>query len=62
MLALPRMSAARRRSAAGTPVATGCLTAGERQLIATILSPTTDAAGRVRYPAQPVGGENLPGG
>ncbi|GJG85434.1 feruloyl esterase [Gemmatimonadetes bacterium T265] len=40
----------------------GCLTRAERALAATIYAPTTDAAGRVVYPGQPVGGENLPGG
>ena len=50
------------RACPGDRPGDGCLTHAERALVATIESPTTDAAGRVVYPGQPVGGENLPGG
>ena len=37
-----------------------CLTSAQSAAIARIYAPTTDARGRVIYPAQPFGGENLP--
>jgi hypothetical protein len=42
--------------------AASCLTKAQRQAIATIYSPLTDAQGREIYPGQPLGGENLEGG
>jgi tannase/feruloyl esterase len=39
-----------------------CLTTAQRSAIARIYAPTTDAKGRITYPGQPVGGENLAGG
>jgi feruloyl esterase len=42
--------------------AASCLTAPQRHAIQTIYSPTTDEQGKVIYPGQPLGGENLPGG
>ncbi len=42
--------------------APGCLTRAERAVAAAVYAPTRDAAGRVLYPGQPVGGENEPGG
>ncbi|MEP6550595.1 MAG: tannase/feruloyl esterase family alpha/beta hydrolase [Gemmatimonadales bacterium] len=46
----------------GDRAAADCLTGAERAVIARIYSPATDDSGRVIYPGQPVGGENLRGG
>jgi tannase/feruloyl esterase len=46
---------------AGRP-GSDCLTAAQRSAIARIYAPATDDKGRVVYPGQPFGGENLPGG
>jgi feruloyl esterase len=42
--------------------ATDCLTRAQRAAIARIYAPTIDDRGRVIYPGQTFGGENLPGG
>ena len=39
-----------------------CLTDAQRNVIARIYAPTTDDRGKVIYPGQPFGGENLDGG
>jgi Tannase and feruloyl esterase len=39
-----------------------CLTKAQRKAIAAIYGPTTDRAGKVIYPGQPLGGENLENG
>ena len=39
-----------------------CLTAAQRAAIARVYAPLTDKAGKVLYPGQPFGGENLAGG
>lgn len=39
-----------------------CLTAAQRAVIARVYAPLTDKRGRVVYPGQPFGGENLAGG
>ena len=46
----------------GERAAADCLTAAQLSAIARIYAPATDERGRVLYPGQPVGGENLPGG
>ena len=42
--------------------ANDCLTSAQRAAIAAVYAPTTDDKGRVIYPGQPFGGENLGGG
>jgi hypothetical protein len=47
---------------AGDSAASDCLTSAQSAAIARIYAPVTDARGRIIYPAQPFGGENLPAG
>ena len=42
--------------------AASCVTRAQRQVIETIYSPLMDTQGKVIYPGQPLGGENLEGG
>jgi feruloyl esterase len=42
--------------------AENCVTTAQRHVIETIYSPVRDARGKVIYPGQPLGGENLAGG
>ena len=42
--------------------AASCVTGAQRHAIEVIYSPLTDAQGKVIYPGQPLGGENLDGG
>ncbi len=46
----------------GDSAASDCLTSAQSAAISRIYAPVTDVRGRVIYPAQPFGGENLPGG
>ena len=50
------------RSCPNDKPAASCVTTAQRQVIETIYSPVTDAQGKVIYPGQPLGGENLAGG
>ena len=50
------------RACAGGGPAPDCLTSAQRAAIARIYAPAMDDRGRVAYPGQPFGGENLPFG
>ncbi|HEV7595803.1 MAG TPA: tannase/feruloyl esterase family alpha/beta hydrolase [Gemmatimonadaceae bacterium] len=50
------------RKCPGDKAAADCLTVAQRAAIARIYAPTKDDRGKVVYPGQPFGGENLPGG
>ena len=50
------------RACPGNRASANCLTAAQRNAIAAIYAPVRDASGKVIYPGQPVGGENLSGG
>ena len=50
------------RACAGDRLAPDCLTNAQRAAIGRIYAPATDERGRVVYPGQPFGGENLPFG